>query len=282
MRKRGLVLLWMVVMAACTAEPKPYLVVTSDTHLSNPEGRWPHTVNRFQALLNELKNAPPQFIFVVGDVVDNVRSMPDGSPRAGDKSYWMREVDVYRRAQATLPETQFLQSLGPGHDYMDPVTLDDAEKTLGARNGAMMWRGKKLIWLTVPTASFWVDGRNYRSSMSKEEYAWLDSELQSARRAILLFHVPLRTGLTFRYGKWPGGMNLTIDPRDPIYPIIDRHAARIEAIFNGHIHKFIKSSYRDIPLFVCPFFDHGCHCKVYDAGDGLKVLPVNCPDRSQR
>lgn len=276
---RFLLFVSVFVLTACNSDSEPYLIVTSDIHLSNPDGRWPHTVDRFQTFLSGLEKTPPQLIFIVGDIVDNVRYMPDGSPRAGDRAYWAREVDIYRRAQATLPETQFLQSLGPGHDYIAPVTLTEAEQTLGARNGSIVWRRKKFIWLTVPTASFGLDGTNYRNSLSEEEYVWLDRELQTAKEAILLFHVPLRTDLTFHYGKWPGELNLTIDPRDRIYTIIDRHASRIQAIFNGHIHKFINTTYGDIPLYLCPFFDHGCHCTVYDSADGLQVLPVNCPDR---
>ncbi len=279
MRTRTLLLPWIFVLAACAAEPDPYLIVTSDTHLSNPDGRWPQTVRRFQDFLTELTANPPELLFIVGDVVDNVRSTPDGGPRAGDKAFWAREVQIYKRAQSTLPGTRFLQSLGPGHDYIAPVTLEEAEKAFGARNGSVVWRGRKLIWLTMRTAAFRLDGRNFRNGLSDAEYAWLDRELATAENAILLFHVPLRTDLTFRFGNWPGGLHLTVDPRDRIYPIIDRHAPRIQAIFNGHIHKFIKTTHRGIPLYLCPFYDNGCHCKVHDSGDGLEIKPVDCPQR---
>jgi len=155
--------------------------------------------------------------------------------------------------------------------------LEHAENELGPRYGSLQWGKYKLIWVTIHTASFGPPGGRYVDSMPKDDYAWLTKELQSTQNAILLFHVPLRTKKTFVKGKWSGGRNLTIDPRDRLYTIIDNHASRVEAIFNGHIHNFAESEYQGIPLYLCPFFDNDCFCKVYVDQGALRIEPKNCP-----
>ena len=95
----------------------------------------------------------------------------------------------------------------------------------------MSWNGLKLIWFTIPVASFGPNEGGYHNSLSDDRYAWLVEELQSTRKAILVFHVPLRTVMTFEHGKWAGGSNLTINTRDPLYEIIDKHRAHVRAIF---------------------------------------------------
>lgn len=276
MRIRHCVVSAALILSACTADPEPYVIVTSDIHLSNPTGRWPTTTKRFENFLKSLKNAPPQILFVVGDVIDNVRPSPTDGVMAGDGDYWSDEVNIYRSLQRLVPETQFRQTLGPGHDFIAPVSLELAEKELGPRNGSLQWGKYKFIWTTIHDASFWPPGGRYVNSMAKVDYAWLTKELRSTQNAILLFHVPLRTEINFLYGKWPGGLNLTIDPRDRLYTIIDNHASRIRAIFNGHIHKFAQSEYQGIPLYLCPFFDQDCFCKVYADPRALRIEPTNC------
>ncbi len=276
MRMWYLLAAMVLMLAACTGDSQSYLVITSDIHLSNPNGRWPFTTKRFEAFLSTLKKTPPQILFVVGDMVDNARYMPDRSVKAGDKDYWTGETELYHRLQRLLPETEFRQSLGPGHDFIGPVSLDLAAEKLDARNGSMSWNEHRLIWFTIPVASFWPSDGGYRNSLSEDQYTWLIEELQSTRKAILLFHVPLRTSVTLEHGKWADGSNLTIDPRDRLYEIIDKHSSHISAIFNGHIHKFIQTKYQSIPLYLCPFFDHDCYCKVYTNDGELHVHPTNC------
>ena len=179
MRIRHCVVSAALILSACAADSEPYLIVTSDIHISNPTGRWSFATKRFKDFLKSLKSKPPKILFVVGDVVDNVRPAPNGGVMAGDLDYWSDEINIYRELQRLLPETQFRQTLGPGHDFIAPVSLELAEKELGPRNGSLQWGKYKLIWVTIRAASFWPRGDRYLDSMPKDDYVWLMKELQS-------------------------------------------------------------------------------------------------------
>ena len=265
-----------LLLSGCERTPAPYLVVTSDTHISVPEGRWPQTAGRFRQLLTELSPRPPERLFIIGDVIDNARYVADGGVRHGGVEQWQREVAVYRSLQSHLPKTIFGQTYGPGHDFIGPVKLSMMEQALGPRSGSFEWQGVHFIWLTVSHATFWHAASSPMAAMSDGDYEWLDAKLAQTSRAVLMFHVPVRTRDTFARGKRGQGGNKTIDPRDRLYQILHRHRDRLLALFHGHIHHPTQDDYQGIGVYICPFARAGCHCRVQIAGPALRVEPTNC------
>lgn len=251
----------------------PYIIITSDTHISVPEGRMPNTTGKFQNFLHELANNPPDLIFIVGDIIDNAINTPKGVT-GGDNIHWNREVALYQSLINSFPSAQFLQTFGAGHDFGD-LTL--AEKKLGNRKGAFQWGKFQLIWFTVTTAAFSNNSVDYIDALPKNDYLWLREQLETSTNVILLFHVPLRTKETFEAGRWTNNTNLTIDYRDSLYKIIDQYSNKIVAIFNGHIHRPIQTRYHEIPLHICPFEGSGCHCVLTAQDKLLDVQYVDCP-----
>ena len=49
---------------------------------------------------------------------------------------------------------------------------------------------------------------------------------------------------------------------------------RDSLIINGHIHKPIKSSFEEIPVYLCPFFGTGCNCSITQTDDILSIEPA--------
>ena len=251
------------------------LIVTSDTHISVPAGRWPWTTEQYGSFLQSLDN--PEIVFLVGDFVDNVRNTEHGVT-AGGLKHWKDEIDLYRRPQKALArsETKFLHSLGPGHDWIGEVTIEEAEKYAGvSRRGIDRWGRITLIWFTVYPAVFSNSGSN-PSALRTEDYDWLDQQLENSDSAILLWHVPIRTSITSVDGVWPGESNLTIPTEDQLYPLIEKYSDRINLIFNGHIHKPSRSAYKGIPVYLCPFFRIGCYCELGQKNGQISVEPKQC------
>ncbi len=249
-----------------------YIVVTSDVHLSAPGGRWPFTTDQFKNFLSGLREYPPDLIFVAGDIIDNAVQTSDGVT-AGNEAHWNREIDIYKSFSKYLDSTRFLQSYGPGHDYGN---LNLIQSKIGPERGSYQWGKYQLVWLTVKKGSFSNEAKNYSNGLTSFDYIWLTNQLSTNQHVILLFHIPLRTKTTYQYGKWSNNSNLTIDPEDPIYKIINRYSDHISAIFNGHIHYPIKSEYNKIPLYICPFIKKGCHCTITATGSLIKVEHVDC------
>jgi len=245
-----------LLVAAVSPETTPldrYVVVTSDTHLSTPEGRFRDQAPKVERFLNalELSPTPPDAVFIVGDIVDNTVKR-DGHLQPGNRMHFQAEADLYARIKQQHPRIAVMQSLGPGHDFGGPISLADAESALGPKAGVWRWEGITFIWLTIPRSAF-APSISYENSLSTAEYQWLDDRLAEAQRSILLFHVPLRNDATFTLGKWPGGLNLTIDSRDRIGEVIRRHKTTIAAIFCGHIHQRLATEWNSIPLYLAPF-----------------------------
>lgn len=165
---------------------------------------------------------------------------------------------------------------GTGHDFASGVPLEAAESySGGSRRGMQKWGAVDLIWFTVYPAAFNNEGFN-RNAVSDSDYSWLESVLRKTDNAILLFHVPVRTPKTKHEGRWPSDLNLSIPLTDPLYSIIKKHKESIVTIFNGHIHTQIKDVLYDIPVYICPFFDSGCHCEVNQIDNEINITPKYC------
>ena len=249
------------------------IVITSDIHISNPQGRWPHTTQSFADLLGSLENKP-EFVFIAGDFVDNVIQTETGF-RAGTLEYWKSEVTLYQ-SLSDQSGIEFLHTYGPGHDFIGEVKIKTAEEFTGIpRRGIRKWGDIDLIWVTVFPASF--DGSaNNPAALLDEDYLWLDQQLSESENAILISHVPIRTADTFQHGLWSGNLNLSIPYHDKIYPLLDKHHSRIAAVFGGHIHTPVKSDYNGIPMYICPAFGSGCYCELQQSKNQLDILPKNC------
>jgi UDP-2,3-diacylglucosamine pyrophosphatase LpxH len=244
-------------VTTCPSPESPYVLFTSDIHLSNEVGRWPWTTDRFDSLLEQTADAPPQVLFVNGDLIDNF----DGQS-TGDWGYWQAEFDLYEDARNRYSGTQFQQAYGTGHDWLNDEQLEELESRFGAARGSFRWRGFNIIWLTINLGSFLHTDLEYEDVMEVEDYEWLRAQLAESRRNIVAFHVPILTKETSTL--WAEGRNLAIDPRDSIYKILDANLNNISVIFNGHLHDAMISNYQGVPLYVCPFFDRGAFCTLED------------------
>ncbi|MBS1270722.1 MAG: 3',5'-cyclic adenosine monophosphate phosphodiesterase CpdA [Gammaproteobacteria bacterium] len=250
------------------------LIISSDLHVSSPDGRWPHTTAQYRSLIDSLDQSPDIF-FAVGDFVDNARRI-NGELSAGDKAYWRSEFAVYQSVNHKLDNAEFLHTYGPGHDFIGDVTLEYTEQYTGIpRRGVKSWGNVDLVWFTVYPGAFNNHGGN-PPALEQNDYKWLDETLSTAANAILLWHVPIRTPATKHHGQWPGDTNLTIPHTDEIYELIDKQKGKILAIFNGHIHKPIKSLYNDIPVYLCPAYGTGCYCELKQFSDTVTVNPRDC------
>lgn len=232
---------------------RPYVIVTSDLHISAPDGRLREQtkyVETFFAAVGEMQPRP-EAVFVVGDVVDNAVER-NGRIQYGDRQHFHDEASIFRRMVAKLAPIPVITALGPGHDFGGEISLTIAENQIGLRRGEWKWNQISFIWLTVPRDSFADSVSSYMQALDNEEYRWLEERLRDAEKAVLLFHVPLRTDATFQLGKWSGERNLTIDPRERIYQVIGKYSAKIAAIFCGHIHQSVQSDWNGIPIYIAP------------------------------
>jgi len=250
------------------------LVITSDTHISNPIGRWPQTTAQFKSLIESL-DEEPEIFFTVGDFIDNVQPKDDGVG-PGNLEYWRSEIDLYR-SFGEKTDTEFLHTYGPGHDYIGKATIEMAEKYTGvARRGTKKWGSVNLVWATVYPAVFTNDDDTPPAALTEDDYLWLAETLENSDNTLFLTHVPIRTEKTFQDGVWPGNQNLSIPEIDRLYDIIDQNLTSIIAIFHGHIHTPSQSFYKDIPVYLCPAFGTGCHCVLKQTGSNVMVSPIEC------
>lgn len=253
------------------ADLLPYIVITSDIHLASSKGRFfPKTNQNFDAFLSFLSAQPPELLFINGDIVDNAVKSNSGRTIGGGLENWIKEKSIYNDFKAKYPEIAFLQSLGVGHDFGGAVPLIN---NLASEKGVYDWRGYQLIWFTIKRGVFLNEVEEHNNVLSESEYEWLDKQLRSSAAPILIFHVPIRTYETKIAGVWGESRNLTLDKRDKIYELIDKYSYKIAAIFNGHIHNIINTSYKDIPVYLCPFIDNGGFCVISKKEGGISIKP---------
>ena len=257
-----------------TTNPEdPYLIVTSDTHVSSAEGRWSEATAHFRSFLDSLKANPPQIVFINGDIIDNF------TPRVvrGTLPHWEKDVHEYLSLKAKCEGIDFQGSLGNGHDFTDEISMEYAGGKLCHPRGSFCWQGFDFVWLSGKVSTFSNEPAARVESFDADDLLWLDNELASKEKVVLLFHVPLRTDDTVERGEWKNNSNLTTPREDKIYAVIDKHLGRIETIFNGHIHHFIESEYKGIPIYISPFYGKGHHCKISVHADELNVTVHTYP-----
>lgn len=234
----------------------PYVIVTSDTHISAPAGRYSYITPRVENFFTALSalSKPPSAVFIVGDVIDNAIEV-EGKVGAGDRKHFEEEVALFDRFKTARSDWMVrATSLGPGHDFVGEIALPEAERGLGPARGCEKINGFDFIWFTIKRAAFSEDSTgDYSDVLSLGDYEWVSDQLRHAHRAFLLFHVPLRTPEAERLGKWPGGRSLAIDSRDSLYTVIREHKEKLVAIFSGHIHQAFTSSFEGIPVYSAPF-----------------------------
>lgn len=236
------------------AEAGPWIAVSSDFHVSTEGGRWPENDDRLKAFVAELNAATtrPEMLVVAGDMVDNI-AVENWEFVSGDLTRWRADVDRYLEIIEDLDGIEPVHALGPGHDFGRSVSEDLANRALGPSRGYRTWRGVRVIWLD--------------SSPSVGVVNWLDGVLAGAPgEAVLAFHVPVRSTTTEAIDE-----TRTLPSEHPLYEVLRRHAPKIGAIINGHIHKASASHLFGIPVHLCPLIDGGSYCRVIATDDGLVV-----------
>lgn len=253
-----------------------YIIITSDLHLTASEGPFAPTALHFQKFLCTLQERPPDCIFVVGDVVNNQACNSKGLFVDGDLHRWEADTALYEKAKQPLSQTRFVHCLGAGHDFGQYVQIDFAEHQFGKCRGSMRWGRHDLIWLSSQAGGFDHHASQVYPAFEEADYSWLRDLLSSSQSAVLLFHLPLLTPDTAEIEP-SGSYEYSIDPRDPIYTIIRSNSERISAIFNGHIHHRIRSSYCGIPVYISPFHGKYTYCRLEGKFEGiLRVMQLRC------
>ena len=253
------------------------LLITSDVHFSLSEGRWPETSTVYKETFSSLLGGESTILFVNGDFIDAVEFRNGKNVRV-DKEYWDKEVEAFLEVSSSFKNTEILLNYGRGHDFKDfnGLSLEYAEETLSVyRRGVHQWEGISLIWFTIYPASFSTTSDAHQPAMNEVDYQWLTETLESNKKSLLFFHVPIRTNETYEAGKWHNDRNLTIPYSDKLYRIIDKYSNKIVAIFNGHIHQTVISHYKTIPVFIFPFIEKQSYCEVKMYKNKLKVIPSN-------
>lgn len=255
---------------------EPYIIVTSDIHVSSAGGRWQHGNVLFTDFIkkNQGRDRKPDFIFIVGDIVDNSVVTPGGIVQGGSRDHWQHDVEKYRGLCKQLSGVSIIQTLGVGHDYNGYVTRDEAVKWLGPERGFLDWQGIRFIWYDINRAAFSIEEKDHtRNVLTDEELEWLEKTIRTAKnKVILLSHIPVRTSETSKAGVWSNNTNLTIPANDMLYKVIYDNHEKILAIFNGHIHKTISSRLGTIPVYICPLLPEGSYCKVTKLKNGSVVI----------
>ena len=216
-------------------------------------------------------------MFINGDIVDNVVLNSDKTPVTGTLSNWQKDVREYISAREILDDIPFHGSLGPGHDFSNEISMERAGKCLCSPRGSFSFNGFDFVWLSGKVHAFSNEPASREESFARDDLLWLENELAGKDHVVLMFHVPLTTEETIRHGAWPGNRSITIPTEDKIYAVIDRHLDTIKMIFNGHIHGFIASDYKGIPLKIATFYNKGHYCKICVHDETLDVTVLTYP-----
>jgi len=211
--------------------------------------------------LESLQADHPERLFINGDILDNL-FLDNGDLVSGDINNWKKDLHAYTNVIADFPHIDFFGSLGPNHDFCGDISLAYAAEGLCSGRGSFSFGGFEFVWLSGKVHSFSNDPAYREESFDTEDLLWLEDELASKDRIVLMFHVPLTTEETIKHGAWPGDRSIIIPTEDRIYGVIDRHLDTIQMIFNGHIHGVIESDYKGIPLRIASFYNQGHYCRV--------------------
>lgn len=258
----------------CHLPPVPYLLVTSDIHLSSEVGRWPDTTKRFTQFLEMLKTKPPEEIFITGDVVDNATEA-----YAGSIANWRTEWRIFEDIKKSFPQIRFRQSYGTGHDWLSDEMLSELEERYGPKHGLFSWRGLDFLWLSFGPGAFRPGSEDYGSDLNEEDYQWIEHQLEKSKRMSVMFHVPLLTSLSEKKATFSGGRLIALDPRDRLYSLLRKYGAKIDRIFSGHIHETFRHDFEGIPYFSCPFMDRQSFCTIERVEQGVEVRTYRAPNK---
>ena len=251
---------------SCRLPSEPYLLVTSDIHLSSESGRWPETTENFSSFLELLEGSPPEEIFIVGDVVDNAMETYPGSIEN-----WREEWGIFDNIKKSFPSIRFRQSYGTGHDWLDDEMLSELNFEFGSKHGVFSWRGLDFMWLSFGPGAFLPGNEDFGSDLDEIDYQWIESVLKDSSGLSLMFHVPLLTPLSEKRAGFSGGRVIALDPRDELYPVLKKNAEKIRQIFSGHIHETFQHDFEGIPYYSCPFMDRQSFCTIERTEDSAKI-----------
>ena len=252
--------------SGCSLPATPYMLITSDIHLSSSDGRWPETTGQFVSFLKKISKSPPELIFIVGDIVDNATENYPGS-----LSNWKKEWQIYESIKEAHEDIEFRQSYGTGHDWLNDEMLETLDQETGPRHGIFSWRDINFVWLSFGPGAYFPEAEEYHPDLGREDMLWLESILAGVDRASLMFHVPVSTERSRELGTFSGGRLIVLDPRDPLYQALDAHQEKIDFIFNGHIHETFRHEYNSIEMFSCPFKDARSFCTIEVSGGNPEV-----------
>lgn len=247
------------------------LIVTSDTHVSNKDGRLYGNNQRF---VEFIESQPDNYSYMfVGDMIDNVVDSPR---EVGDVIYRNDEFDLF---DTIMGEREYFITYGIGHDFGNGETKlsGSVEHTGRPSRGIHQWGKYTLVWITPVVGAFpSLDGFD-RPAFNEDDLDWLDLTLSYNGKFLLFFHIPLRAeGWGEAYYGTPDGREYAIPLEDRIYEVIENNKSKLSAIVSGHVHRSFFSQVSGVPYYMFPFASTGCHGKFTQSISKLSIEAVNC------
>ena len=249
--------------------------VITDPHLK-PDPQ--HANNLVMAETVEILNAvepPIELVLLTGDLLDDLPSDDSDYYDANDDTTLHQAAELL--AGLTMP---WLATMG-NHDYYlaGGGILNDLTDDIPAREELLVDR------LDLPGLWFRHDHRGIAfyglntmqthtdagwspegvGSFGEEQVAWLEQQLSDGEPAVLFFHHPLAldnaagagfsAALPFEVPRAEGEYEKYEGTEyegwtDPIYPLLERFADQILAIFVGHGHWFVHDDLDGVPVMM--------------------------------
>lgn len=208
----------------------------SDLHMDSDGNPFPKLENS----LTELEKSDADLIFVLGDVAGNAVA---GEEENLDLS--LIEDTKNLITENTDKEVIFV----PGNHEKEYIEEFD-QIYENKHYGFTQVKEENFIWLN--TASKKVSGS--RGELSQEQMEFLDSKLDELEEATLILHHPIHyrdLSHTYWWDKYPE--RAFCGNKKEINKLLDKHG-NVRAVFNGHVHDYNHTDYKDIDHFtVAPF-----------------------------
>jgi 3',5'-cyclic AMP phosphodiesterase CpdA len=215
----------------------------------------------FIAQLSDCHIRPPGQVFA--DVVDThamlaaavdavlaLRPQPDAVLVTGDLTN-DGEPEAYARIRPELARLPMPVYAIPGnHDDREAMQLLHGVAELGAGSAYCQYAADVGDLRLIALDSL-VPGEAH-GAICPERLAWLEAELRrSADRPVLLMvhHPPAETGIDFMD-------KIGLAANAALETVVERHAARIQRIVCGHIHRPIFYRWQGVPVSVTPGVAH--------------------------
>lgn len=208
----------------------------SDLHIDSDGDPFP----KLKESLSELEDSKVDLIFVLGDIA--------GNAVAGEEENL--DLSLIKETKNFIAENTDKEVIFVAGNH-EKEYIEEFEQIYGNKPyGITQVKGENLIWLN--TASKKVSGS--RGQLSHEQMRFLDSKLDDLEEASLILHHSIHyrdLSHTYWWDKYPE--RAFCGNKKEINKLLDKHG-NVRAVFNGHIHDYNHTAYKDVDHFtVAPF-----------------------------